>query len=205
MGVFSLAAALTWSAGSLGVTRVLTGIGLGGEVPIAAALFSEYVQARRRGLITMLWETSFIWGFLVTPLVALGLISALGAWLPESIRGQVRSGARAGHRVVAQQTAEAVADAVGGSVTLDDRLGEGVELEMLDALADEFAAVESPGRLLLVGHDPDFSTVAAALCGAPSLQLSKGAVARIDLDGRPKPGAGRLRLLIPPDALAPPS
>jgi phosphohistidine phosphatase SixA len=105
----------------------------------------------------------------------------------------------------ARQTAEAVADAVGASVTLDDRLGEGVELEMLDALADEFAAVESPGRLLLVGHDPDFSTVAAALCDAPSLQLSKGAVARIDLDGRPKPGAGRLRWLIPPDALAPPS
>jgi MFS transporter, putative metabolite:H+ symporter len=115
MGTFSLAAALTWSAGSLAVARVLTGIGLGGEVPIAAALFSEYVQAPRRGFVTMLWETSFIWGFLVTPLIALGLISALGAeagwrmlfalgglslvaalaavrWLPESIRWQVRTG-----------------------------------------------------------------------------------------------------------------
>jgi putative MFS transporter len=114
MGVFSLAAAVSWSAGSLGVARVLTGIGLGGEVPIAAALFSEYAQARRRGLLTMLWETSYIWGFLVTPLVALGLISALGPeagwrtvfalgglsliaalaalrWLPESVRWLVRS------------------------------------------------------------------------------------------------------------------
>jgi putative MFS transporter len=136
MGLFSLVAAVAWSAGSLAVARVLTGIGLGGEVPIAAALFSEYVQARRRGLITMLWETSFIWGFVVTPLVALGLIEGLGPetgwravfalgglslvavvaairWLPESIRWLVRSGRLdAAERTLAGVEAEASARGV---------------------------------------------------------------------------------------------
>jgi putative MFS transporter len=130
MGIFSLAAAVSWDAGALGAARVLTGIGLGGEVPIAAALFSEYVQARRRGLLTMLWETSFIWGFLLTPLVALGLISLLGPeagwratfavggmsllaaaaaarWLPESARWLAASGqlTRAERTVAAIETA----------------------------------------------------------------------------------------------------
>jgi MFS transporter, putative metabolite:H+ symporter len=115
MGVFSLAAAASWDAGSLALARVLTGIGLGGEVPVAAALFNEFVGARRRGLITMAYESTFVWGFLITPLVGLALVSALGpevgwravfvlgglslvtaaiAWrlLPESVRWLVRSG-----------------------------------------------------------------------------------------------------------------
>ena len=115
MGVFSLAAAVAWDPASLGVARILTGIGLGGEVPVAAALFNEYVSARRRGLVTMAYESSFVWGFLVTPLTALALVTWLGPdtgwravfvlgglslvtavvaarYLPESVRWLVRTG-----------------------------------------------------------------------------------------------------------------
>ena len=129
MGVFSLAAAVSWSAASLGLARVLTGIGLGGEVPVAAALFNEFVGARRRGLITMAYESTFVWGFLITPLVGLAMITALGpeaGWravfalggltlivavvavrlLPESVRWLVRSG----HVEHAEQTLAMVED-----------------------------------------------------------------------------------------------
>jgi putative MFS transporter len=115
MGLFSLMAGVAWDAESLGLARILTGIGLGGEVPVAAALFNEYVGARRRGVITMAYESTFVWGFLITPLVALVVISAFGAdvgWrvvfllgglslitaivalrlLPESVRWLVRAG-----------------------------------------------------------------------------------------------------------------
>jgi phosphohistidine phosphatase SixA len=47
--------------------------------------------------------------------------------------------------------------------------------------------------LLLVGHEPDFTSVIGALTGA-SLKLSKGGVALLDLDGT----KGRLLWLFPP-------
>src|ERR1019366_5689800 len=49
--LFALAAALSWSFNSLLLARVLGGIGLGGEVPIAGALFNEYVRSKHRGLV----------------------------------------------------------------------------------------------------------------------------------------------------------
>ncbi|HEY2096695.1 MAG TPA: MFS transporter, partial [Pseudonocardia sp.] len=42
-GVLSLVAALAWNFESLLVLRLLQGIGLGAEVPIAGALFNEFV------------------------------------------------------------------------------------------------------------------------------------------------------------------
>jgi phosphohistidine phosphatase SixA len=59
-----------------------------------------------------------------------------------------------------------------------------------------------PGRPVLVGHDPDFSDLAGELAGASGLTLKKGAIVRIDVDGDLAPGVGRLRWLLPPEALA---
>jgi phosphohistidine phosphatase len=106
----------------------------------------------------------------------------------------------------ARQTAEAVASVLGGEVTLDDRLGSGFGLEDLNALLDEIGGPgrdghAGPRRIVLVGHDPDFSALLSELCDAGSTPMPKGALARIDLDRRPEPGAGTLRWLIPPDAL----
>jgi phosphohistidine phosphatase SixA len=58
-------------------------------------------------------------------------------------------------------------------------------------------------RVVLVGHDPDFSELLSTLVGAPSLSIRKGALARVDLDQPIQPGGGVLRWLLPPDLLPP--
>lgn len=56
-------------------------------------------------------------------------------------------------------------------------------------------------RVVLVGHDPEFSTLVSWLVGAP-LSLRKGALARTDLPNRTvAAGAASLRWLLPPDAV----
>lgn len=76
--LLSLGAALSWSFGSLLVSRILQGFGLGAEVPVAAALFNEYVRSRHRGLVVTVYESLFPWGLFLAPLVGLGLITWLG-------------------------------------------------------------------------------------------------------------------------------
>lgn len=56
--------------------------------------------------------------------------------------------------------------------------------------------------LLVVGHEPTFSDLAATLCGGGSLRLPKAAVAHLVFDledwSRLEPGAGVLRALVTP-------
>ena len=73
-----------------------------------------------------------------------------------------------------------------------------MDIESVEAL---LAGHESPRRPLLVGHDPDFSELAAALIGVAELPLRKGTVIRIDLTGPLAPGAGILRWMLPPELL----
>jgi putative MFS transporter len=72
-GVMSLVCAFAWSYESLVVFRLIQGIGLGGEVPIAAVYISELARARGRGRFVLLYELIFPVG-----LVAAGFV---GAWL----------------------------------------------------------------------------------------------------------------------------
>ena len=71
-----------------------------------------------------------------------------------------------------------------------------------DVLLGAIAALDRRDvRAVIVGHDPDFSTLASWLSDAP-LALRKGALARIDLPDRKVAGAaGSLRWLLPPDAV----
>ncbi len=71
-GVMSLACAFAWSYESLLIFRILQGIGLGGEVPIAAAYIAELSKADRRGRFVLLYELVFPVG-----LVCAGFIGAL--------------------------------------------------------------------------------------------------------------------------------
>jgi phosphohistidine phosphatase len=100
----------------------------------------------------------------------------------------------------ARRTAEIVAAALGGEVRIDDRLAGALHPETIDAI---LADAGDPGRPVLVGHDPDFSTIVAWLAGADDLTMKKGALARIDIDGRVADGRSALRWLVPPDLLDP--
>ena len=101
-------------------------------------------------------------------------------------------------KVRALQTAEIVAGLVGIPVTTDPRLGEPLDLEVLDSvLADS----GDPERPLLVGHDPDFSELLGTLVGAATIPMRKGALARVEVDRPLASGRGSLRALLPPDWL----
>ena len=98
-------------------------------------------------------------------------------------------------RLRAVQTARLVGRAV--DVTPDDepRLASAFELSDVGSM---LAAHPDARRVVLVGHDPDFSAIASTLTGA-AIELRKGAIARIDLvDSTPAAGQGALRWLIPP-------
>jgi phosphohistidine phosphatase len=91
----------------------------------------------------------------------------------------------------AWQTAEFAADALGVELEEEPRLGKGFSAAKLRAMLKRAKG----GDLMLVGHEPDFSTVIRALTGGV-VKLGKGGLARVDLE----PGAmdGRLIWLIPP-------
>jgi MFS transporter, putative metabolite:H+ symporter len=72
-GVGSLMVAASWNYPSMLLLRVLQGIGLGGEVPVASAYLSEWVAASRRGRYVAFFELSAPLGILVAGL--------LGAWV----------------------------------------------------------------------------------------------------------------------------
>ena len=102
-------------------------------------------------------------------------------------------------RVRAADTAKAVGKALGVKPTRDDRLSGGFDPPGLRELLGGLDA--SVSNVVLVGHDPDFSTIASWLTDAP-IALRKGAIVRIDLPSRGAvAGSGALRWLLPPDAL----
>lgn len=98
-------------------------------------------------------------------------------------------------KVRAADTARLVGRAVGVKPDQDNRLATGFDVSDVGAM---LASHPEARRVVLVGHDPDFSAVASSLTGA-AIELRKGAIARIDLqDSKPSAGRGALRWLIPP-------
>lgn len=70
--------ALSWSYESLLFFRFLVGFGLGGELPVAATLMSEYAPAHLRGRFIVLLESFWGLGWLVAACVAYLLIPRFG-------------------------------------------------------------------------------------------------------------------------------
>jgi MFS transporter, putative metabolite:H+ symporter len=73
IGVTSLACGFAPSYATFVTLRAVQGIGLGGELPVAAAYISEITRAHGRGRFVLLYEIIFPIGLLVS--------NALGAWL----------------------------------------------------------------------------------------------------------------------------
>lgn len=97
----------------------------------------------------------------------------------------------------ALETAQLMADVLGLAVTVDDRLAGGLDLDSLEVVLASAGGL----RVMLVGHDPDFSELCGSLTGMSYLPIKKGALARIDIALPIAEGAGTLRWLLPPDAI----
>jgi MFS transporter, putative metabolite:H+ symporter len=76
--VMSLACAAAWSFDVLLLFRFIQGIGVGGEMPVAATYISELSKARGRGRFFMLYELIFPIGLMVTGQVGTLLVPLMG-------------------------------------------------------------------------------------------------------------------------------
>ena len=91
----------------------------------------------------------------------------------------------------ALQTAQIAAEQLKTKLRQDEALEPGFGISELRAVLQS----NHSKALMLVGHEPDFSSVISALTGA-SLKLSKAGVALVDFD--PETEKGRLLWLFPP-------
>lgn len=99
--------------------------------------------------------------------------------------------------VRARQTAEIVAGELGVDVTLADELQSGdATLEHVQRLLTRHTV----DTAMLVGHEPDLSSLAARLVNADErgMLLKKGGLIRVDVEGRVQAGRGRLVWLLTP-------
>ena len=76
--VMSLVCAFAWDYDSLLVFRTIQGIGLGGEVPVAAVFISELAKAKGRGRFVLLYELVFPIGLVSASLVGLWVVPNFG-------------------------------------------------------------------------------------------------------------------------------
>ncbi len=72
--------ALAWDLPSLLVVRFLTGIGLGGELPVAATLVSEFAPARHRGRMLVILESFWAYGWILAAVIGLLVVPQLPEW-----------------------------------------------------------------------------------------------------------------------------
>lgn len=93
----------------------------------------------------------------------------------------------------ALQTAEIVAETLRLPLREDAALGKGFDATKLRGLIKR----NPDGDLMIVGHEPAFSTVIEALTGG-RVKLRKGGIARVDLDDASAAPKGCLAWLISP-------
>lgn len=100
----------------------------------------------------------------------------------------------------ALQTAQIIAEWLGMEDKLieDERLSPGFGIYELQ---DLIQALPDVNAIMLVGHEPDFSTTVSDLIGGGEVACKKGSLARIDLYDLANL-KGELVWLIPPKALA---
>ncbi len=77
-GIASALSAFSPSFHFLLLFRFLTGLGLGGELPAASTLVSEYSPAKIRGRMVVYLESFWAWGWIIAALIAYLLIPVYG-------------------------------------------------------------------------------------------------------------------------------
>ena len=77
-GVMSLVCAFAWDYNSLLIFRTIQGVGLGGEVPVAAVFISELAKAHGRGRFVLLYELVFPIGLVAVALAGVWVVPRLG-------------------------------------------------------------------------------------------------------------------------------
>ena len=95
--------------------------------------------------------------------------------------------------VRARQTGEILGQVLGLSPQVDERLRCGAAFGDVQALAAE----RGPASIMLVGHEPDLSTIVHQLTGG-RVKMRTSCCARVDAD-RVEPGLGILLWLLSPD------
>jgi MFS transporter, putative metabolite:H+ symporter len=78
MSVMSIACALAGNFGALLTLRLIQGIGVGGEMPVAATYINELSKARGRGRFFLLYELIFPIGLMTTGQIGALLVPTLG-------------------------------------------------------------------------------------------------------------------------------
>ena len=99
----------------------------------------------------------------------------------------------------AKETAKIVAERLRleNKLIEDERVADSFDV---DSLAEILRDHDGAQSVMLVGHEPDFSETIGELIGGASIDLKKGGLARIDLDGASST-RGELVWLLPPKAL----
>jgi len=140
--VFSLGAALSALAPTyetLLAARVVAGLGLGGELPVAATLVSELSPRSQRGRMIVLLESFWAWGTILAGVVAVTVLPAFG-WrgafaigaLPALYVAYLRRALPESPRYLAERGRTPEADAV---VRRIERAGGGALLTLAPVIA----------------------------------------------------------------------
>jgi putative MFS transporter len=121
------------------LARVVAGLGLGGELPVAATLVSEFSPRAQRGRMIVLLESFWAYGTIAAGVVAITVVAAYGwRWgfvvgaLPAVYAAYLRSALPESPRFLAERGRAADADAV---VRRVERAGGGAMLTLARAVA----------------------------------------------------------------------
>jgi phosphohistidine phosphatase len=100
----------------------------------------------------------------------------------------------------AKQTAQIVAKRLGIKAELIEceLLAPGCNLERLRSLTAPYGSCHS---IMLVGHEPDLSTMVGEITGGTSIELKKGGLALVTTERGIKAGCGVMQWLLPPKVL----
>jgi putative MFS transporter len=152
--LFSIGAVLSAVAPTfetLLLARVVAGLGLGGELPVAATLVSEFSPRAQRGRMIVLLESFWAYGTLLAGVVAITVLPAYGwrwvfvvAALPALYAAYLRTALPESPRFLAERGRAAEADAV---VRRVERAGGGALLTLGRAVAPARAGRSRIGDL----------------------------------------------------------